>query len=98
MLPATPETIAHLGSLDTRLRWLAAWTIHNANHLRPSRDGVMVGGHKASCARMSSVRGHRVVPLGVDRFGQTGDLVDLFAAYALDEGATITAMTTALTA
>jgi pyruvate dehydrogenase E1 component len=55
MLPATPETIAHLESLDTRLRWLAAWTIHNANHLRPSRDGVKVGGHQASCASMSSI-------------------------------------------
>ena len=55
MLPATPETIAHLETLDTRLRWLAAWTIHNANHLRPSRDGVKVGGHQASCASMSSI-------------------------------------------
>ncbi len=55
MLPATPETIAHLESLDTRLRWLAAWTIHNANHLRPNRDGVKVGGHQASCASMSSI-------------------------------------------
>ena len=55
MLAATPETIAHLESLDTRLRWLAAWTIHNANHLRPSRDGVKVGGHQASCASMSSI-------------------------------------------
>nr|WP_313670924.1 hypothetical protein [Sandarakinorhabdus sp.] len=51
----SPETIAHLESLDTRLRWLSAWTIHNANHLRPSRDGVKVGGHQASCASMSSI-------------------------------------------
>ncbi len=83
MLPATPETIADLESVDTRLRWLAAWTIHNANHLRPSSDGVKVGGHQASCASMSSVHGHRDVQLGVDRFGQTGDLVDLFAAMRL---------------
>ena len=55
MLPVTPETIAHLETLDMRLRWLSAWTIHNANHLRPSRDGVKVGGHQASCASMSSI-------------------------------------------
>uniref|UniRef100_UPI0012E12968 transketolase n=1 Tax=Sandarakinorhabdus oryzae TaxID=2675220 RepID=UPI0012E12968 len=55
MLPATPETIAHLEALDTRLRWLSAWTIHNANHLRDSRDGLKVGGHQASCASMSSI-------------------------------------------
>ncbi|MBU6165049.1 MAG: transketolase [Alphaproteobacteria bacterium] len=55
MLPPTPETIAHLETLDARLRWLASWTIHNANHLRYSRDGLKVGGHQASCASMSSI-------------------------------------------
>jgi pyruvate dehydrogenase E1 component len=54
MVPS-PETIAHLETLDARLRWLASWTIHNANHLRESRDGVKVGGHQASCASMSSI-------------------------------------------
>ena len=44
-----------LSILDARLRWLSAWTIHNANHLRPSRDGVKVGGHQASCASMSTI-------------------------------------------
>ena len=33
--------------------------------------------------------GHRVAPLGVERFGQTGNLADLYAAYRLD-GAAIT--------
>lgn len=55
MLPPTPETIAHLETLDARLRWLSAWTIHNANHLRDSRDGLKVGGHQASCASMTSI-------------------------------------------
>ena len=41
--------------LDARLRWLSAWTIHNANHLRPSRDGLKVGGHQASCASMTTL-------------------------------------------
>lgn len=41
--------------LDDRLRWLSAWTIHNANHLRENRDGVKVGGHQASCASMSTI-------------------------------------------
>ena len=47
--------IASLESLDTRLRWLASWTIHNANHLRDSRDGLKVGGHQASCASISTI-------------------------------------------
>ncbi len=41
--------------IDTRLRWLSAWTIHNANHRRDSRDGLKVGGHQASCASMSTI-------------------------------------------
>ena len=31
-------------------------------------------------------------PLGVDRFGQTGDLVDLYRDYRLDAGAVVDAM------
>jgi len=44
-----------LARLDARLRWLATWTIHNANHLRESRDGLKVGGHQASCASMTTI-------------------------------------------
>jgi len=49
------DTIAMIEKLDDRLRWLSAWTIHHANHLRPSRDGIKVGGHQASCASMSTI-------------------------------------------
>jgi pyruvate dehydrogenase E1 component len=41
--------------LDDRLRWLSAWTVHHANHLRPSADGLKVGGHQASCASMTAI-------------------------------------------
>lgn len=47
--------IAALENLDIRLRWLSAWTIHNANHVRESRDGLKVGGHQASCASMTAI-------------------------------------------
>ena len=29
--------------------------IHNANHIRPNRDGLKVGGHQASCASVISI-------------------------------------------
>jgi pyruvate dehydrogenase E1 component len=29
--------------------------IHNANHIRPNRDGMKVGGHQASCASVISI-------------------------------------------
>src|SRR5215207_8649858 len=52
----TPSSLtANIEALDARLRWLSSWTIHNANHLRPSRDGLKVGGHQASCASMTTL-------------------------------------------
>ena len=48
-------TVASLEALDARLRWLSSWTIHNANHLRDSRDGLKVGGHQASCASITAI-------------------------------------------
>ena len=35
--------------------WLSSWMIHNANHLRPSRDGLKVGGHQASSASVATL-------------------------------------------
>src|SRR6478672_6076623 len=52
--PATTDLDA-LKLLDERLRWLSAWTIHHANHIRESADGLKVGGHQASCASMSAI-------------------------------------------
>ena len=43
----------------------------------------------ASLSWLGGVIGQRVAPLGVDRFGQTGTLADLYAAYRLD-GAALT--------
>ena len=44
-----------LRRLEDRILWLACWTIHNANHLRPKRDGLKVGGHQASSASLCTI-------------------------------------------
>jgi pyruvate dehydrogenase E1 component len=44
-----------LHQLEHKLLWLSAWMIHNANHIRPNRDGLKVGGHQASCASCISI-------------------------------------------
>lgn len=49
------ETLQMLVEIENKVRWLASWTIHNANHIRPSRDGIKVGGHQASSASISTV-------------------------------------------
>ena len=41
-----------LAALEQKVLWLSTWMIHHANHVRPSRDGLKVGGHQASCASM----------------------------------------------
>jgi len=46
---------ALLDRLADRALWLSSWTIHNANHIRPSRDGLKVGGHQASSASCAQI-------------------------------------------
>ncbi len=38
---------------------------------------------------MGAVHGHRVRPLGVEHFGQTGSLPDLYRHYGIDANAII---------
>ncbi|MCL6684629.1 transketolase [Sphingomonas alba] len=55
MLKTAAPDIAALKLAEERLRWLSAWTIHHANHIRESADGLKVGGHQASCASMTAI-------------------------------------------
>ncbi len=45
-----PDRFAILRELERKVLWLASWTIHHANHIRPNHDGLKVGGHQASSA------------------------------------------------
>jgi pyruvate dehydrogenase E1 component len=49
------ERLTMLRALERKILWLSSWMIHNANHLRPSRDGLKVGGHQASCASSATL-------------------------------------------
>jgi pyruvate dehydrogenase E1 component len=57
---------------------------------------TVLDGHPAAHAWMGAVRGQRVVPLGVDRFGQAGDIPDLYREYGLDADAILDACAQAL--
>lgn len=50
----TDARIPLLRELERRVSWLAAWTIHNANHIRPAGE-VKVGGHQASSASLGAI-------------------------------------------
>ena len=54
-LRSRQDVISALEHLDTQLLWLSSWMIHNANHIRPKRDGLKVGGHQASCASITAI-------------------------------------------
>lgn len=47
--------LACLAELERKVLWLASWTIHNANHVRPNLDGLKIGGHQASSASLSTI-------------------------------------------
>ena len=55
MLKKSAADLNALKTIDDKLRWLSAWTIHHANHIRESADGLKVGGHQASCASMTAI-------------------------------------------
>jgi DNA-binding transcriptional ArsR family regulator len=53
------------------------------------RDGLVtvLDGHPATLAWLGSATGRRVNPLGVDRFGQSGDIPDLYRIHRIDADA-----------
>jgi len=62
----------------------------------PSHCGIVtvLDGHPATLAWLGSVKGHRVRSLGVEHFGQTGSIPDLYRAYGIDAAAIVAAAET----
>ena len=54
-LPVDAADLARLGQIERKLLWLSSWMVHHANHVRPNRDGLKVGGHQASCASVTAI-------------------------------------------
>ena len=57
----------------------------------------VIDGHPATLSWLGGVRRHAIHPLGVQGFGQSGDLVDLFRVYGLDADAIAAAADEAIT-
>jgi len=103
---ATAEDIPQAGLLaitsPDRLHrdWLAARSRGETGvaerllaRLRPGAALVTVGDfHPATLSWLGAVAGHAIVPLGVDRFGQSGDIPDLYRAYGIDTEAILDAV------
>jgi pyruvate dehydrogenase E1 component len=85
--------------------WTAAWRarerglVHARSHIErllaglPRHCGIVsvVDAHPATLGWLGAVAGHRVRPLGVEHFGQTGSIAELYRHYGIDANAIIAA-------
>ena len=73
--------------------------VHARSHIErlladvPPHCGIVsvLDGHPAALAWLGAVAGHRVRPLGVEHFGQTGSLAELYRHYGIDANAIVAA-------
>ena len=71
--------------------------VHARSHIErlfaelPPHCGIVtvLDGHPATLAWLGAVSGHRVRPLGVEHFGQTGTIAELYRHYGIDANAII---------
>jgi pyruvate dehydrogenase E1 component len=67
---------------------------HAESHIERLLRGVpsyaafvtVIDGHPATLSWLGGVYGHKVHPLGVEHFGQTGTIADLYKHYGIDAG------------
>ncbi len=52
---------------------------------------TVIDGHPATLGWLGSVHGHRTVPLGVEHFGQTGTIAELYRHHGIDADAIVAA-------
>ncbi len=73
--------------------------VHARSHIErlladvPAHCGIVsvLDGHPATLAWLGAVAGHRTRPLGVEHFGQTGSLAELYRHYGIDANAIVAA-------
>ncbi|MCI2395400.1 transketolase [Aliiroseovarius sediminis] len=76
-----------------RARGIASATSHIEHLMRDlpphCRLVTVIDGHPATLAWLGSVVGHRTIPLGVEHFGQTGTISDLYRHHGIDAEAIV---------
>jgi len=93
LLAVTSPDLLHRGWTEAQAkRWSGRREPSHVEHLLsalPPSAGLVTIADAAPAALswLGGVLGQRVAPLGVERFGQTGSLSELYAAYRLDQQA-----------
>ncbi|HLJ18873.1 MAG TPA: transketolase, partial [Stellaceae bacterium] len=92
LLVATSADRLHQGWLEAKRARARA---HVESLLEPLAPGAalvtVLDGHPATLSWLGAVGRHRVEPLGVEHFGQSGDIPDLYRVYGIDSGAILDA-------
>lgn len=73
----------------------ARGNVHAQSHIEHLLDGLpascslvtVIDGHPATLSWLGSVAGHRTIPHGVEHFGQTGSIRDLYRHFRIDRDA-----------
>jgi pyruvate dehydrogenase E1 component len=100
LLAVTSPDLLHRGwTAGGRQRWASATADGPKSHISQllaplSRNAgivTLIDGSPSTLSWLGGVRGHRVRALGVESFGQTGDLPDLYRTYRLDADAILDA-------
>jgi pyruvate dehydrogenase E1 component len=92
LLAITSPDRLHRDWLAARMRGESSIAERLLARLRPGAALVTVGDfHPATLSWLGAVSGNTIVPLGVDRFGQSGDIPDLYRAYGIDVDAVLDA-------
>ncbi len=66
------DRISPLETIRRRVLWLSTLQVHYANHVRPKKNGLKVGGHQASCASVVTI-----MTALFFRFMRSGDLLSV---------------------
>lgn len=98
LLNVTSPDLLHRGwSAQRSARWTGGIAVpcHAEQLLSALAPGTslvtVIDGAPGALSWLGGVMGMRVSPLGIDRFGQTGDLPDLYRTYRLDADAIVEA-------
>jgi pyruvate dehydrogenase E1 component len=92
----SPDRLHGGWSAATRARGRARREVCHVEKLMAQVPGdaslvTMIDGPPVALSWLGSVHGHRVTPLGFTRFGQSGDIPDLYREYGLDADAAVSA-------
>ena len=102
LLLSSPDRVYHdwQQARTTALRLEAPRAAHLDTLVEHNERGLslvtVIDGSSHALAWLGSALGTRHIPLGVDRFGQTGSQPELYAAYQIDPAAIVTAALVAL--